>query len=72
LIPEKAQEALNEGVVLAVGPGAVNAEGTRLAMALQEGDKVVLPAYGGNTVKLNGEELLLFRCVSFCRFWRQP
>ncbi|CEG65959.1 Putative Chaperonin GroS [Rhizopus microsporus] len=45
-IPEKAQEALNEGVVIAV----VNA-----------GDKVILPPFGGSSVKVQGEEYLLFR-----------
>ncbi|KAI3646389.1 hypothetical protein MP228_001947 [Amoeboaphelidium protococcarum] len=61
-IPEKAQEALNEGLVLAVGPGSVNNQtGQRVAMSLKEGDKVVLPSYGGQTVKVNSEELQLFR-----------
>ncbi len=65
MIPEKAQETLNEGVVLAVGPGALNQEGKRVVMSLKEGDKVILPAFGGNAVKLTGgEEMLLFRYVS--------
>lgn len=62
MIPEKAQEAVNEGIIEAVGPGAIHPQtGNRIAPALKVGDSVVLPAYGGNTVKVGSEELLVFR-----------
>jgi chaperonin GroES len=61
LIPEKAQETLNEGTVLAVGPGALDKEGKRIPPSLREGDRVLLPSYGGSNVKIDSEELLLFR-----------
>ncbi|CAO3573823.1 unnamed protein product [Mortierella alpina] len=60
-IPEKAQEALNEGYVIAVGKGAVTQEGKVIASELKQGDKVLLPAYGGSAVKVDNEEFLLFR-----------
>ncbi|KAJ3204353.1 10 kDa heat shock protein [Entophlyctis luteolus] len=69
-IPEKAQETLNEGLVVATGPGGVDKACVGLIMQLQNGnlqpiavqvgDKVLLPAYGGSSVKLAGEEYLLF------------
>ncbi|KAF9359205.1 10 kDa heat shock protein [Mortierella sp. AD094] len=61
LIPEKSQEALNEGYVIAVGKGLVTQEGKVIPLELKEGDKVLLPPYGGSTVKVDSEEFLLFR-----------
>ncbi|KAJ1982734.1 mitochondrial heat shock protein Hsp10 [Dimargaris cristalligena] len=60
-IPEKSQEAMQEGNVVAVGPGLITKEGKTIPLQLKEGDRVVLPQFGGATVKLNGEELLLMR-----------
>ncbi|CAO0795186.1 unnamed protein product [Mucor circinelloides] len=60
-IPEKAQEALNEGVIVAVGKGALNKEGKHIPLQVNAGDKVLLPPYGGSPVKVAGEEYLLFR-----------
>ncbi|CAO3629233.1 unnamed protein product [Mucor fragilis] len=60
-IPEKAQEALNEGVIVAVGKGALNKEGSHIPLQVNAGDKVLLPPYGGSPVKVAGEEYLLFR-----------
>lgn len=50
-----------EGEVLAVGPGAVLKDGTKSAMVLKAGDRVLLPEYGGSTVEIGNEELHLFR-----------
>ncbi len=47
---------MNEGVVLAVGPGRRNKDGELIAVSVQEGDKVLLPEYGGSPVKLNDKE----------------
>ncbi|CAO3568228.1 unnamed protein product [Mortierella alpina] len=60
-IPEKAQEALNEGYVVAVGKGLTTQEGKVVPSELAEGDKVLLPPYGGSVVKVDNEELILFR-----------
>ena len=64
LLPEASAGKKNEGEVIAVGPGALNREGERIGMQVAVGDRVLLPEYGGHTVKLDGaedEELLLFR-----------
>ncbi|RKO85795.1 chaperonin 10-like protein, partial [Blyttiomyces helicus] len=60
-IPEKAQETLNEGVVLAVGPGGPDKDGVIRPVAVKEGERVLLPPYGGNSVKLGEQEYFLFR-----------
>ncbi|KAJ3096108.1 10 kDa heat shock protein [Phlyctochytrium planicorne] len=59
-IPEKAQETLNEGVVIACGPGATNKDGKITPLSVKAGDKVLLPPFGGANVKVNNEEYLLF------------
>ncbi|KAJ3020359.1 10 kDa chaperonin [Thoreauomyces humboldtii] len=58
-IPEKAQETLNEGLVVAVGPGAAGKEVR--PMSLKEGERVLLPPYGGNQVKLGDQEFFLYK-----------
>ncbi|KAI8082128.1 chaperonin GroS [Thamnidium elegans] len=60
-IPEKAQEALNEGVIVAVGKGALTKEGKHIPLQVAVGDKILLPPYGGTPVKVLQEEYLLFR-----------
>ncbi len=60
-IPEKAQETLNEGVVIAAGPGSLDKDGKVQPVACKAGDRVLLPPYGGNNVKIGEEEFLLFR-----------
>ena len=56
-----AQSKLNEGVVLAAGPGRRNADGEMIPMELKVDDKVLLPQYGGNEVTIDDEDLVLFR-----------
>ncbi|KAL7627690.1 mitochondrial heat shock protein Hsp10 [Parahypoxylon ruwenzoriense] len=60
-LPESSVKELNEGRVLAVGPGALNKEGQRVAMGVQTGDRVLIPQYGGSPVKVGEEEYHLFR-----------
>ena len=50
---------INEAVVVAVGPGRRNTAGTIVPMSVKEGDKVVLPDYGGTPVKLGEDECVL-------------
>jgi len=42
--------------VLAVGPGRRNREGEVVPPSVKEGDKVLLPEYGGSAVKLDSKE----------------
>lgn len=47
---------VNEGVVLAVGPGRRTMQGELISPSVKEGDKVLLPDYGGAMVKLGDKE----------------
>jgi chaperonin GroES len=42
-LPETAVKELNEAKVLAVGPGAFDKNGQRVAPSVQPGDKVLIP-----------------------------
>ncbi len=47
----------NEGKVLAVGQGRRTlTTGETIPVAVKEGDKVLLPDYGGTQLKLDGKE----------------
>ena len=58
VIPDTAKEKPQEGLIVAVGPGAYF-EGKRVPMDVKEGDKVVFSKYGGTEVKVDGEDLLI-------------
>lgn len=60
-IPEKNVEKLNEADVIAVGPGLVDKEGKKVPVSVQSGDRVLIPPYGGSSIKVGEEEVLLFR-----------
>ncbi|KAK2067656.1 hypothetical protein P8C59_001371 [Phyllachora maydis] len=60
-LPESSVKELNEGRVLAVGPGAVDKDGKRLPMGVANGDRVLIPQYGGSPVKVGEDEYHLFR-----------
>ena len=52
-IPEKNQEKLNQATVIAVGPGITNTTtGQVIPVSVKAGDKVLLPSFGGNPVKV--------------------
>ena len=44
------------GTVIAVGPGKYLENGTLKKIDIKVGDNVLLPEYGGSTVKLTGEQ----------------
>mmetsp|Transcript_19870 Transcript_19870/g.14607 ORF Transcript_19870/g.14607 Transcript_19870/m.14607 type:complete len:99 (-) Transcript_19870:48-344(-) len=61
LLPESNIGKSNEGEVLAVGPGFKTRDGETIAVSVSVGDKVLLPEYGGLPLKVDGEEVFLFR-----------
>jgi len=61
IIPDTAKEKPQQGKILAVGPGKVLDNGTRLEMSVKEGDLVLFGKYSGSEVKLDGEEVLIMR-----------
>lgn len=61
VIPDSAGEKPEQGEVLAVGPGKRNDKGDFIALSVKPGDKVIFGKYSGQTVKLDGNELLVVR-----------
>ncbi len=59
VLPDAARERPQQGTVVAVGPGRLLDTGERAPMAVSPGDTVIYSKYGGNEIKLNGEELLI-------------
>lgn len=59
VLPGSAAEKPAQGEVLAVGPGQVLDNGDTRACDLKAGDKVIFGQYGGSTVKIDDEELLI-------------
>ena len=61
VIPDNAAEKPDQGEVLAVGPGKLDDNGSRVAMSVKVGDRVLFGKYSGQTVKINGDELLVMK-----------
>lgn len=59
LLPETAKEKPQMGEVMAVGPGTVDEHGKPIKMIVKVGEKVMYKKWGGNEIKVNGEEWLL-------------
>jgi chaperonin GroES len=58
-LPSGAQEKPLEGIVIAVGPGALSDKNERQTMQLKEGDKILYSKYSGTEIKVEGYELLI-------------
>ena len=61
VIPDTAAEKPDQGEVIAVGKGKVLEDGKVRPIDLKVGDRVLLGKYSGQTVKVQGEELLVMR-----------
>jgi chaperonin GroES len=59
VLPDTAKEKPQEGEVLAVGPGAFDNDGKRMAMDVKVGQKVLYGKYSGTEFKLDDEDLLI-------------
>ena len=61
VIPDNAAEKPEQGEIVAAGSGKLLADGTTRPLQIKVGDHVLFGKYAGQTVKLNGEELLVMR-----------
>lgn len=61
VIPDTAAEKPEQGEVVAVGSGKVLQDGSVRALEVKVGDHVLFGKYAGQTVKVDGEELLVMR-----------
>jgi chaperonin GroES len=71
VIPEKAQGKVSSGTVVAVGPGGRNDQGQNIPLTVKEGDKVLLPEYGGQKVEIENKEYFLFRDSDILGKWQE-
>ena len=61
VIPDNAAEKPDQGEVLAIGPGKRSDKGDVAPLAVQVGDRVLFGKYSGQTVKVDGEDLMVMR-----------
>ena len=61
VIPDTAKEKPMEGEVLAVGNGKLLENGTKLALEVKVGDRVLFGKYSGTEITVEDEEVLIVR-----------
>jgi chaperonin GroES len=61
VIPDTAAEKPIRGKVVAVGKGKILEDGKVRPLDVKVGDRILFGKYGGNDVKVDGEELLVLR-----------
>ena len=61
IIPDTAKEKPQEGEVLAVGNGRILDNGTKVALDVKVGDKILFGKYTGSEIKIDGEDVLVLR-----------
>ena len=61
IIPDTAKEKPQEGVVVAVGPGARDDSGKVQPLDLKAGDRILFGKWSGSEIKLDGEDLLIMK-----------
>ncbi|CAG7849369.1 SubName: Full=Probable heat shock protein 10 (Chaperonin CPN10) {ECO:0000313/EMBL:CCA78085.1} [Serendipita indica DSM 11827] len=52
---------LPEATVIAVGPGVPDRNGKIVPPSVSAGDRVLLPSWGGNSIKVGEEEYFMFK-----------
>jgi chaperonin GroES len=61
VIPDNVAEKPDQGEVVAVGPGKKDDNGKLIPVDLKVGDRVLFGKYSGQSVKVEGDELLVMR-----------
>ena len=61
IIPDTAKEKPKQGKVLAVGPGAKDENGKRIAMDVSAGDIVLFTQWAGSEIKMDGKDYLVLK-----------
>ena len=61
VIPDAAAEKPDQGEILAVGKGKILESGDVRKMDVKVGDRVLFGKYAGQTVKVDGQEVLVMR-----------
>lgn len=58
-LPDSAKNKPTRGVVVSVGDGKLLDDGSRAAMQVKPGDRVLFTSYAGETIEISDEEFLL-------------
>lgn len=61
VIPDSATEKPSNGEVVAIGNGAITADGGVRALDVKPGDNVLFGKFAGTEIKVDGEELLVMQ-----------
>ena len=61
VIPDSAAEKPDQGEIIAIGNGKILEDGKVRPLAVKVGDRVLFGKYSGQTVKVDGDELLVMR-----------
>ena len=61
VIPDAAAEKPDQGQILAVGPGKRDENGKHVVLDVKVGDRILFGKYAGQTVKVDGQEVLVMR-----------
>ncbi len=61
VLPDAAKDKPTRGKVLSVGDGRLLDDGSRKALQVKKGDRVLFSSYAGEQFKLGEDELLLMR-----------
>ena len=61
IIPDTAKEKPQQGTVIAAGNGKVNDDGKRVPLDVKVGDRILFGKYGGQEIKLDGEEYFIMK-----------
>lgn len=61
IIPDSAKEKPAEGEVIAVGAGARDEDGDRVALDVKKGDRILFGKWSGTEITLDGQDLLIMK-----------
>ena len=60
-IPDTAKEKPQQGVIVAVGKGKLQDDGSLRKLEVKAGDKILFAKYSGSDIKMDGVEHLIMR-----------
>ena len=61
IIPDSAKEKPSEGEIMAVGAGARDEDGDRIAMDVKTGDRILFGKWSVSEIKIDGEDLMIMK-----------
>ena len=61
IIPDSVKEKPGEGEIMAVGAGARDDDGDRIAMDVKTGDRILFGKWSGSVIKIDGEDLMIMK-----------